>query len=188
MSTHTDRCFCRKSGGRWGQGIRLNQVNFMSTSLRARADGTRRAARVEESACEMTMDTVLRRIRRAARVPVDARRAASVLRGSELSHHLVEIEARRPLADREVLEALEPLRDQRLRGHQHERALDLPVAIEERLRPALERIGSQVVDLRHAEARELPLPDAEPRVLLLLERDLPVADADREQVAVVAPV
>src|SRR5512139_3329490 len=28
MSTHTERCFWRKSSGRCGQGIRLNQVNF----------------------------------------------------------------------------------------------------------------------------------------------------------------
>ena len=28
MSTQTERCFSRKSSGRWGQGIRLNQVNF----------------------------------------------------------------------------------------------------------------------------------------------------------------
>ena len=30
MSTQTERCFSRKSSGRWGQGIRLNQVNFTS--------------------------------------------------------------------------------------------------------------------------------------------------------------
>ena len=29
MSTHTERCFSRKSSGRYGHGIRLNQVNFM---------------------------------------------------------------------------------------------------------------------------------------------------------------
>jgi hypothetical protein len=34
MSTHTERCFCRKSAGRWGQGIRLNQVNFIGFSGR----------------------------------------------------------------------------------------------------------------------------------------------------------
>src|SRR5262245_60801109 len=28
MSTQTERCVCRKSSGRWGQGMRLNQVNF----------------------------------------------------------------------------------------------------------------------------------------------------------------
>ena len=30
MSTHTDRFFSRKSSGRYGHGIRLNQVNFIS--------------------------------------------------------------------------------------------------------------------------------------------------------------
>src|SRR5262249_22192865 len=30
MSTHTERCVSRKSSGRYGQGIRLNQVNFMA--------------------------------------------------------------------------------------------------------------------------------------------------------------
>ena len=33
MSTHTERFFSRKSSGRYGQGIRLNQVNFMDPSL-----------------------------------------------------------------------------------------------------------------------------------------------------------
>src|SRR5882672_11225357 len=28
MSTQTERCVWRKSSGRWGQGMRLNQVNF----------------------------------------------------------------------------------------------------------------------------------------------------------------
>src|SRR5437764_12743295 len=30
MSTHTDRCFSRKSSGRYGHGIRLNHTNFMT--------------------------------------------------------------------------------------------------------------------------------------------------------------
>src|SRR5437899_3238320 len=34
MSTHTERCFSRKSSGRYGHGIRLNQVNFMRASAR----------------------------------------------------------------------------------------------------------------------------------------------------------
>src|SRR5437879_4323903 len=33
MSTHTDRCFSRKSSGRCGHGIRLNQVNFTGPLL-----------------------------------------------------------------------------------------------------------------------------------------------------------
>ena len=30
MSTQTERVVCRKSSGRWGQGIKLNHVNFTS--------------------------------------------------------------------------------------------------------------------------------------------------------------
>src|SRR5258705_6154047 len=33
MSTHTDRCFARKSSGRYGHGIKLNHVNFIDASL-----------------------------------------------------------------------------------------------------------------------------------------------------------
>ncbi len=33
MSTHTERFFSRKSSGRYGHGIRLNQVNFMDASF-----------------------------------------------------------------------------------------------------------------------------------------------------------
>src|SRR3954471_10679505 len=37
MSTHTEWCFSRKSSGRCGHGIRLNQVNF-TTPPRERLD------------------------------------------------------------------------------------------------------------------------------------------------------
>src|SRR5689334_6282978 len=33
MSTHTERFFSRKSSGRYGHGIRLNQVNFIDASF-----------------------------------------------------------------------------------------------------------------------------------------------------------
>src|SRR5918995_3983310 len=39
-STHTERCFSRKSSGMCGQGIRWNQVNFIG-SLLARLDRQR---------------------------------------------------------------------------------------------------------------------------------------------------
>src|SRR5689334_16368036 len=35
-STHTERCFCRKSSGMCGQGIRWNQVNFIDGLLPSR--------------------------------------------------------------------------------------------------------------------------------------------------------
>ena len=82
----------------------------------------------------------------------------------------------------------EPLRDDGLRRHDQERAVRHPLAVLERLGPALERVGAQVVDVRRPQVGELPLPDVEARVLLLLERDLPLVDADGHQVAVVAPV
>src|SRR5262245_6152588 len=112
----------------------------------------------------------------------------SLLRRRQLVHHPVEVEARGLLSDREVLEALEPLSDDRLRRHEQERALRLPLGVLERLGTALERIGPQVIDLRDPVAGELALPDAEAGMLLLLEGDLPVLDPDGEQIAVVAPV
>src|SRR5712691_13107049 len=33
MSTHTERYVCRKSSGKYGHGIRLNHVNFISIAL-----------------------------------------------------------------------------------------------------------------------------------------------------------
>src|SRR2546425_1077378 len=39
MSTHTERCVSRKSSGRYGHGIRLNQVNFIAAArLREHAE------------------------------------------------------------------------------------------------------------------------------------------------------
>jgi hypothetical protein len=38
MSTQTERFFSRKSFGRYGHGMRLNQVNFMALSSVSRRD------------------------------------------------------------------------------------------------------------------------------------------------------
>ena len=57
-----------------------------------------------------------------------------------------------------------------------------------RLWPALERVSAQVVEIRHAKALEALSPDVETRVVLLDEGNLPRANADGEQIAIVAPV
>src|SRR5262245_56926783 len=51
----------------------------------------------------------------------------------QLPHHLVEVEARRLLADRVVLEALQPLPYQRLRRHQQEGVVEHPPVVLDRL-------------------------------------------------------
>src|SRR5262249_17822079 len=106
----------------------------------------------------------------------------------QLPHHLVEVEARRLLPDRELLEALEPPRDDRLRRDDEEHPLGNPLAVLERLGSSLERVGAQVVDGRRPEVGERLLPDVEALVVLLLEADLPLIDTDGQQIAVDAPV
>ena len=59
--------------------------------------------------------------------------------------------------------------------------------------PSLEWIGPQIVQHGHAQLGESALPDAQRRLgielgVLLHEGDFPIADTDRHQVAVVAPV
>src|SRR5262247_861762 len=100
---------------------------------------------------------------------------------SQLPHDLVEIEARGLLPDGVFLEALEPLRHQGLCRHEHEGAVRLPVAVQKRMRAALEGIGAQVVEQWTAELLIVPEPDVEAFVILLDERDLPVKDADGEE-------
>src|SRR5262249_27755700 len=81
-----------------------------------------------------------------------------VCRLGKLAHHLVDIEARRLLPDRELLEALQPLRNERLRRHEKVGPVRLPVAIVDAFRRALERIGPQVVEIRRPQPGELALP------------------------------
>src|SRR5262245_20256604 len=91
----------------------------------------------------------------------------AALRFRELPHHLVQVEARGLLANGELLEALEPLRDHGLRGHDDEpvRSEVAPV-VSSGLRPSLEGVGAQVVEIRNAEALEAFPPDIETRVVL----------------------
>src|SRR5262249_43218392 len=111
--------------------------------------------------------------------------SASVLiraRRLDLLHRVADGEARRLRARRELLEALKHLRDDRLRRHQQECAMRMPVGVEDTLRSTLERIGAQVVDVRRAQPGELALPDPERRVradlcVLFHECALVVADA-----------
>ena len=113
---------------------------------------------------------------------------AALLLRRQFLHHLVEVEARGLLPDREFLKAREPLPDHRLRRHDEEHALRHPFAVFERLSAPLEWVGTEVVDIRCPEVGEVPLPDVEARVHLLLEGDLPLVDTQGDQLAIVAPV
>ena len=65
---------------------------------------------------------------------------------------------------------------------------DHPLAVVERLGPALERVGAQVVEFGARSLVNSFCQTSMPGVVLLHERDLPLLDADGHQVAVVAPV
>src|SRR5262249_6151863 len=109
--------------------------------------------------------------------------------GLELLHHLVKVEARPLLADRELLEALEPLRHHPLRGHDDESARgEIAPVIRSRIGTPLEGCGPEIDAVGNAEASEALPPYVETRMVLLDETDLPLVDAHREQVTVVAPV
>jgi hypothetical protein len=95
-------------------------------------------------------------------------RTALLLRRQFL-HHLVQIEARGLLADREFLEALQPLPDHRLRRHDKEGTLRHPFVVFKRRVALLEWVGTQVIDLRRSEVGELPPPDVQTLVLLFFE-------------------
>src|SRR5262245_19647668 len=79
----------------------------------------------------------------------------------EFLHHLVQVEARRLLPDREFLEALDPIRDVGLNRYLDEHSSYLPIGVVDTVRGALEGIGAQVVQIRHAQVRELALPHAD---------------------------
>src|SRR5262245_20046323 len=111
------------------------------------------------------------------------------LRFRKLPHHLVEVEARGLLPDREFLEALQPLRDDGLCRYDDETSgHEVAPVISSRLRPALERVGAEVVQVRNAETLEPLSPNVQARVVLLDEGDLPLVDAHGEQIAVIVPV
>src|SRR5262245_50580207 len=111
----------------------------------------------------------------------------------DLFHDIAHGETRRLGARRKLLEAFEHLRDDRLRGDLDEHAVALPIRVVDARRRPLEWIGTQVVQVRHAQRRKLALPDAERKLgaylgVLLQKADLPVTNSERHQVAVIAPV
>src|SRR5262245_38787649 len=80
----------------------------------------------------------------------------------QLLHHLVDAEAGRLLAWREVLEALDPLPDEGLRRHQQEGAVCQPVGVVDGfVLRLLERVAAQVEDARDAELHEWFRPHLE---------------------------
>src|SRR5688572_9885899 len=81
MSTQTDRYFWRKSSGRCGHGIRLNQVNFM-TSSPASAGMLRRVLRLGLLAAALSTGAPAALLAGApASEPVAAERAALLAGG-----------------------------------------------------------------------------------------------------------
>src|SRR4030095_4331823 len=109
--------------------------------------------------------------------------------GRELLHDLVDAEARRLLARRELLEARDPPGDEDLGRHEPENASNQPVVVVDGVViGALEGIAAEVEDLRHAQIDHRLRPDVEAFRALLLEDSLPVLVAERHEVAVIAPV
>src|SRR5215472_278078 len=103
---------------------------------------------------------------------------------------LIDAEAGRLLARRELLEGLEVLGHDGLGRHQEEGAIGHPLVIEESCVEvgAFERIAAHVEDLWHPQADKRFLPDTQTLGTLLQKMNLPLIDAQRHQVAVVAPV
>src|SRR5262245_21378474 len=103
---------------------------------------------------------------------------------------LVDAEARRRLARRELLEGLEEFPDDGLRGHEQKCAVSRPFCAEYVgvLGDAFKGVAAKVVDLRYAQRYERILPNAKTMRTLLHERRLPIPDAQRHQIAVVTPV
>src|SRR5215470_10734855 len=56
MSTQTERFFSRKSSGRYGHGIRLNQVNFMRRLPRENRSSRGRAVSLARAAASSAAD------------------------------------------------------------------------------------------------------------------------------------
>src|SRR5215467_1258282 len=107
-----------------------------------------------------------------------------------LFERLIDAEAGRLLARRELFKRLEEFTYQGLGGNKHKHSVRRPFAIEDcRVNvSALERIAANVEELREAQPNERLLPDAHSRRPLLHEVDLPLINAQRQQIAIVAPV
>ena len=98
------------------------------------------------------------------------------------------------LPRRELLEALQPFRDQRPGpARAGTCAAAIQFAVVEAVRSALERIGAQVVEFGRTQLGELPHPDATGSFGLIsvfcsMNATFQCPSADRHQVAVVAPI
>jgi hypothetical protein len=108
--------------------------------------------------------------------------------GSIQGGHLIDAEAGRFRPRRELFEGHQPLADDRLSRHEGPHVVGLPTFIEHRHVPILEGIGAQVVEARRTRLHERFLPGLHPFRALLCETNLPRANSQREQVAVVAPI
>src|SRR5689334_19295673 len=100
----------------------------------------------------------------------------------------IDAEARWFLPRREFRECLQELPDDLLRRHEHEHTVSHPLAVEDGFLTPLEWIASEIEQLWRSEPNERILPDGEAFAALLEEVHLPLIDAQRHQVAVVAPV
>src|SRR4029434_473279 len=103
---------------------------------------------------------------------------------------LIDAEAGRLLPRRELLERLQELRDDGLRGHQQKRVICLPFVVEHAgvFGGPLERVTPKIVEMWSPHGDWRFEPHTETMCSLLHERGLPMADAQRKQLAVVAPV
>ena len=80
----------------------------------------------------------------------------------QLFHHLCQAEAARLLPGWELLESRQPLRDESLRRHENEGAIEAPLAVAHALViGTLERIGAHIEELRQTQLDEGFLPDVE---------------------------
>ena len=97
-----------------------------------------------------------------------------VRRRFQLLHDLVDREARRGLAWREVLERRKKLRNEGLRGDEHKHPLGPPALIPHRIDfiRMLERVGTQIEQLRKPQEGEGIRPDVKPMRPLFREHDL----------------
>src|SRR5690349_11107866 len=108
-------------------------------------------------------------------VQIEMTRLITGGRISKLLHGLFNREAAGLLARRELLEAYEMLRHQRLRRDEHEGMLDKPSHIVARLMLGpLERVGAQVEQRRQTQLHHRLRPDIEAVRLLLEEHRLPL--------------
>ena len=78
--------------------------------------------------------------------------------------------------------------DESLRRNLDKGAVCHPLIVEDQLVAALERIGAEFEQFRHAQIGEVVLPNADALMVLLFKNDLPVVNSNGNQLAVVVPV